>query len=326
MSEQVSEPTSSNDSKKKKRRHSSCKRRQSLEEQFQREQQERYDKLVYTCRKALHKELKFVRTFECQKVVRKLKQADAAKAKLLDGRLKRTKSFALDIPTQVCLQRLGIPALNPSVEDRSKDHVAVDDLPQSDRDLLERMLQHKRTQQAMDGWNDKVTDYRQWLLRRQEYLAEGPKPRKKQRQSQGGEQSAVGGLFVQLGGDDASPSATADGEQYAGGIDEYSRQEEKKKNRPGQRARRAKALAIEAAQEGREVDYSLNWREPKKNKRQAVAAKPRASQPRKPPAPSDIVTMGATWKEEGKEHPSWAARQAQKPSIVAFAGKKITFD
>ena len=33
-------------------------------------------------------------------------------------------------------------------------------------------------------------------------------------------------------------------------------------------------------------------------------------------------------KKEGNAHPSWAAREAQKAKsgIVAFAGKKITFD
>jgi BUD22 len=41
---------------------------------------------------------------------------------------------------------------------------------------------------------------------------------------------------------------------------------------------------------------------------------------------AEIATMGKTWKEEGKEHPSWAARQSQKAGIVPFTGKKITFD
>ena len=43
---------------------------------------------------------------------------------------------------------------------------------------------------------------------------------------------------------------------------------------------------------------------------------------------AEVASMGKTWKEEGKAHPSWAAREAQKAKsgIVAFAGKKITFD
>jgi len=42
--------------------------------------------------------------------------------------------------------------------------------------------------------------------------------------------------------------------------------------------------------------------------------------------------MGKSWKEEGKAHPSWAARQLQKSKSgsgigsIEFTGKKITFD
>ena len=44
----------------------------------------------------------------------------------------------------------------------------------------------------------------------------------------------------------------------------------------------------------------------------------------------DIVTVGEVWKDEGKAHPSWAARQAQKKKsgigLFEFKGDKITFD
>ena len=44
----------------------------------------------------------------------------------------------------------------------------------------------------------------------------------------------------------------------------------------------------------------------------------------------EIASMGKVWKDEGKAHPSWAAREAQKAKsglgLPEFEGKKITFD
>jgi hypothetical protein len=41
----------------------------------------------------------------------------------------------------------------------------------------------------------------------------------------------------------------------------------------------------------------------------------------------DIATMGKSWKDKGKAHPSWATAAAQKSQGIAkFAGTKITFD
>jgi hypothetical protein len=121
-----------------------------------------------------------------------------------------------------------------------------------------------------------------------------------------------------------------------------------KKNRPGQRARKAKAMAIEAKKAGRVWDSSVNWREKKKkqkqkkpnekgdketdvvNNKQEMMISASGLDKSKDIKVSEVVNMGKDWKEQGKAHPSWAAREAQKAKsglgMVAFAGKKITFD
>mmetsp|Transcript_20135 Transcript_20135/g.41152 ORF Transcript_20135/g.41152 Transcript_20135/m.41152 type:complete len:503 (+) Transcript_20135:88-1596(+) len=133
----------------------------------------------------------------------------------------------------------------------------------------------------------------------------------------------------------------------------YNYPMERKKNRPGQRARKAKALAIEARKVGKTWESSLNWREKKKEKNgsatnendsHAISNRRRGSQSGQNgggrnsdhPVLSEknatkhdaqkIATMGKTWKENG-QHPSWAAKAAQKSmGIVEFKGTKITFD
>ena len=155
----------------------------------------------------------------------------------------------------------------------------------------------------------------------------------------GGHEGASGLFIGSLAGLPAE-AYTDDGEYDMGGSDDDDRnmdgyQEEMKKNRPGQRARRAKATAIEARKSGKTWDSSLNWRE-KKSGRVDVKSrdggrdhKSRTSDSGsvKPTAAQHIATMGKTWKEEGNAHPSWAAKAAQKSQGIAkFEGTKITFD
>lgn len=133
----------------------------------------------------------------------------------------------------------------------------------------------------------------------------------------------------------------------------YNHPTERKKNRPGQRARKAKALAIEAKKAGKTWESSLNWREKKKEKNgrsatnkndsHAISNQRRGRQSAQNGGGTNnhplsleqnatkhdaqkIATMGKTWKEDG-QHPSWAAKAAQKSlGIVEFKGTKITFD
>ena len=97
-------------------------------------------------------------------------------------------------------------------------------------------------------------------------------------------------------------------------------------------------MAIEAKKNGKKYE-SLNLREKKQKPRRDDD--PRGEIERAEPQVSasglragdtvkarDVATMGKDWKDEGKAHPSWAARQAskEKAGISQFAGKKITFD
>jgi hypothetical protein len=238
------------------------------------------------------------------------------------------------------------------------------------------MLQHKRLSSAMDQLNDKVTDFRQWTTRRQQMLMvendptlvdeyTGGKRRKKSTQldktnvnetlvfaagkrngrSMGGHEGTSGLFIGSLSG--IPVEGFDDGGDEGVGEDDYGYDdilEQKKKNRPGQRQRKAKAIAIEAKKAGKTWDSSDNWREKKKghvrrddgtSNEVRRGNKPGRKEQRqndntdsaKPRKAEQIAQMGKSWKEEGNAHPSWAAAAAQKSQgILAFKGKKITFD
>eukprot|EP00986_Skeletonema_menzelii_P000885 scaffold254_cov156-Skeletonema_menzelii.AAC.4 len=231
-------------------------------------------------------------------------------------------------------------------------------------DLIESMLQHKRLSSAMDQLNDKVTEFRQWSTRRQNMLmggddpthadeyARGNKKRKKQMdktnetlifaggkkngRNMGGHEGTSGLFIGSLSGipvEGYDEGGEDDEDDY--GYDDVM-DAPKKKNRPGQRQRKAKAMAIEAKKAGRTWDASNNWREKKKgNVRkddsrsnggrrgnevgkndQRHSDNADSSKPRKA---EEIAEMGKSWKEEGNAHPSWAAAAAQKSQgIQAF--------
>ena len=319
-----------NSSKKRKRT--------SLQEQLEQESLERYNKLVHQARKALHKQGKTVKQFESLKVARRLKQSHSRRD---EETLARIKAFSIHHVEETCLQRLGIFNLNPQPD---KSSINKTPLSQEDEALLEKMLSHKKMVQAMDAWNDKVTEYRQWLLQRRERISAPPdfankKKNTKNNKIKSKNDTPTSDLFVCLGG--GTTTTTNSGEELDASLyygpsssapndnnDEYAAIV-KKPNRPGQRARKAKAMAIQAKKEGRPY-VSVNWREKKptnttKNHTTAESAPAQKEQTTRQAA--EIASMGKSWKEDGKEHPSWAASQAQKKTaIVAFQGTKITFD
>jgi hypothetical protein len=245
--------------------------------------------------------------------------------------------------------------------------------------LIEQMLRHKRLSTAMDQINDKVSEYQSWANHREQVILGGDKSepkrgkKKKKQQSSSKEQNetlivaggtkrrkidlggheGTSGLFIgSLSGqkvDGYSDDDDGDGEGY-NDEDHELYNETKKKNRPGQRARKAKAMAIEAKKAGKTWDSSINWREKKEEQNQdydrgsrrhqvkndkrrggkhsndgSQAAREGSTKPTKAKS-QDIATMGKSWKEDGKAHPSWAAAAAQKSQgIVEFKGTKITF-
>ena len=417
-------PASSNQSQSRKGKKRKRVKQSDKDEQYQKERTDRYNKLHHTCTKHFHREAKVVKSFECQKIVRSIKalkdtlsngdgdgEATTATSKqqkrleTLQQKLERTKKMELDGLVQVGLKRLGVLSLDPKLDANDTNDTAVldsnghtesptnktqDTITSSQSEdpfyqtLLESMFRHKRLSNALDQLNEKVTDYRQWTLRRaqggnnnnygDDQLGgkKGKKKKKKQSSDPGNDTLVVAGGFnsrkrgLNLGGHEGasglfigSLSGMAaegyDDDENVG--DEYGDDYEyptveKKKNRPGQRARRAKAMAIEAKNAGKTWDSSINWREKKKdadgdqirstgssrggdkrdknNSRDKQNTRNKSNTDNKPKEAKhqDIATMGKAWKEEGNAHPSWAAKAATQKSqgIAEFKGKKITFD
>lgn len=251
--------------------------------------------------------------------------------------------------------------------------------------LLESMFRHKRLSTTLDQLNVKVTEYRQWTTRwetmqrgeindLEEHPHGGGNKKKNKKMNQNdtivvaksgcfnsrrrggldmGGHEGSSGLFI---GSLAGHLSDGDADDMVGNDDDDDDEfgnSKKKKNRPGQRARKAKATAIEARKAGKTWDSSMNWREKEKgdssggldggkkdynnsrdgggteqNKRNESDRGGRISVVGVPKvAPQHIASMGKTWKDEGNAHPSWVAAAAQKlQGIAKFEGKKITFD
>jgi hypothetical protein len=430
----MSAPDGTNPSQQSKKGKNGKRVRQSMEEQYQIESIDRYNKLNHACSKHLHREAKVVKSFECQKIVRAIKAAndslseqtgkgdDDNKEKKeiiskalkriasLQLKLERTKKMDLDVLVQVGLKRLGVFDLlihaeqNLGVDDNRKDasmhpgQIRTDESQKRRLDskaslqfddpfyqtLLESFLRHKRLSSSLDQCNDKVAEYRQWAMRREvirlwkdnpEENLHGGNKKKKKNNRQGnasgndtvvvaggfndrkrgldlsGHEGASGLFIGSLAGNSTEVYSDGGDHDMEGDEDEYDYQEDRKKNRPGQRARRAKATAIEARKAGKTWDSSMNWRERKRDKKRnshddgkrtnglededgGKDYKSREGERKRnksdggvvPKAAQHIATMGKTWKEEGNAHPSWAAAAAQKSQGIAkFEGKKITF-
>ena len=324
--------TNKNCSKKRRRRSHHQQERLNAEDQLEAERRDRFDKLLYQAKKALHKEAKVVKSFEVQKVVRLIKEGgnhNQSTPKLLEEKLAMVKQFPVDTVVEICIKRLGIRNLSPY-----PDEIKFESNTEGDG-IVEKMLQHKRLGAVMEIWNEKVTEYRRWYLKRKDAV-EGvpdfvqemqPTHLKKKKQE------SVPSMFVSLGGvhQDGMDDNDGDPDEYGAYGPAHGLEMEMKRNRPGQRQRQAKAKALQAKKEGRTVEKSLNWREKKKKAENEDATSASRRAPSKDVKPekidaSKIATMGKTWKEEGATHPSWAARASLKTGIVAFTGKKITFD
>ncbi|KAL3801839.1 hypothetical protein HJC23_001235 [Cyclotella cryptica] len=242
--------------------------------------------------------------------------------------------------------------------------------------LIENMLRHKRLSTVMDQINDKVTEYHNWMTHREDILQglihgeelKGENKKKKKQNSQridrnetlivagtqkrrkidlGGHEGTSGLFIGSLSGQ--TVEGYSEDDEEAGGYDQYDEDDlfqKKKKNRPGQRARKAKAMAIEARKAGKTWDSSVNWREKKSSAEEKsntarqrnlnhesntsntqVKAKRGETMKAVTSTSQKIATMGKSWKEEGNAHPSWAAAATRKSQGIAkFQGTKISFD
>ena len=370
-----------NGNKKRKREAGGKKNR------WRKDQENYYHRLLHGAQKDLRKQAKVVRTFECQKSVRKIKERQASKGSesaetssasqntsSVEESYQQLKNFDLDRVVQESLRRLGILHLDPKLaaevltegqrtekdydgdgkaseeSEKDKDMEAPDNevdkdkkeepnvLTDQDRALVERILKHKKMQSTLENWNGQVTEYRRWSLQQQDrenprfgYESQHIERKKKGKKTDTqaargtstiGVQESDKSQFLRLGGEEEDDAPGQDA-QYGPG----SFVEEKKKNRKGQRARRAKAMAIEAKKAGRLhlPAESVNWRPKKqyqpteeeegggyhKDTRQHAAG---SSQPvKEKAAPAETL------------HPSWAAAKKDSSGIVKFQGTKITF-
>lgn len=297
------------------------------------------------------------------------------KVATLEQKLKRTKQLELDMLVSVGVKRLGVLSLDPRLKIKDGNDggddggqtngVSERETASQDEDpfyttLIESMLRHKRLSSVMDQINEKVSDYQSWATYREEaILNDNAEPisssdKKKKRLSKrqndtvivagsqkrgkidmGGHEGTSGLFIGSLSGQKVEGYFDDQVEEYGVVYDDDELNEKKKKNRPGQRARKAKAMAVEARKNGKTWDSSVNWREKKTATDQPDQgqrndydgeAKIRVQGKAAPVKSQDIASMGKSWKEEGKAHPSWAAKAAQKTQgIVEFKGTKITF-
>jgi septum formation inhibitor MinC len=265
--------------------------------------------------------------------------------------------------------------------------------------IVQIILQHQKMEACLESLNDKVTEYRRWCLHRDE-LASGAelttaansKNNNNNKQKKTLTNAKVrhdaslltnSSVFCHLGGgndDDDDADDNTNDENGAGDDsdnDEYHQSpygpggdldgdQVKKRNRKGQRARRAKAQALQAKKNGRRYESS-NWRQSQQEQQpppsettaynysrqsssqdRPVRSKPTFSSssqkgypavdshPKHSAYPSFSNNKGQQQqpaaprqqetKDAAQHHPSWVAKQAQSTGIVAFQGTKITFD
>ncbi len=287
--------------------------------------QDRYDKLLYLAKKLLTKQAKQVRAFMVQRSIRKLKaQNDDKEEKLLQP----LKDLSLDLVVQQAIRQLGLIHANPNPLTVEPPVI----LPPEQAQLVSSVLDHKRFQSALEEWNEKVADFRRFCLllddSNHKFSKETLPRGKKSKTTTLRPQDQPSSFFCTSLNDQEEEE---ENDMMAYGPAAAAMEEPKPKNRQGQRARKAKALALQAKKEGRQYE-SLNWREEKEKTTKADDNKKNERQPIKK------STLAGSTKKDGPKgerkpeedlsshHPSWAAKQQQKSGIVAFQGKKITFD
>jgi hypothetical protein len=381
------------------------------------------------CQKDLHKQAKTTKNFECQKLIRKLKEQNVATSTTTskasssadtvptntntaatnknEAKLQELRDLPLEPVIRECLRRLGILTLNPkpnpaaaaaatentattpiNTKPNTKLDLTVDNTTDNDetetishtdnidddsqnekkdekdkkekenelsatsKEWMEKILQHKRMREILEKWIEKVTEYRRWCFQQEEGTKKkGKKNRNNHRQEKQEEptlqaEQLSNSLFVRLG-DHPSDDDDSDDEDGDGDVAEMG--DQKKKNRPGQRARKAKFDAKQLRKEGPVPDSFARWMPNKKTTRtpnpnnadsnpsrpshagekrsatpytnaNASAAHPTRAAPQRPKAkPAGAVA-------EKDLHPSWKASKTQQAGIVAFQGKKTTFD
>eukprot|EP00980_Cylindrotheca_fusiformis_P010991 scaffold2526_cov131-Cylindrotheca_fusiformis.AAC.7 len=296
------------------------------------QKKERFNRLLYQATKELTREAKRCRTFLLQKSIRKMKKrSDSDSHEVLQS----VKHVPLEEVVQQGIRQLGLLHANPDPE---ADYRQPKRLHPELKDQVESILTHRRFQAILEEWHRKVTDYRRWAMQLDEwseYRTQPAKGSRSKKKSNPQTQLRRKSLFFGL------DTNSEDGESPYGPGAFMEEVPVERKNRKGQRARRAKAIAIQAKNEGRKYE-SLNWRksEEKNKKQEQDKTQPNHSEhPRwaaNREGQGDILTFRGSKtnfghrKENAKQpveeqHPSWVAKQGQKSGIVEFKGTKITF-
>lgn len=267
---------------------------------------ERFDKLLYQAKKQLAKQAKLCRTFLLQRHIRKMKKQTIA----APCELQSVKELPLEHIVEQGLRQLGLLHANPDPKATFRQPEPLDP---SLKTRVDAVLAHARFRSVLEEWHRKVTDYRRWAMHLDERSEVGiqtkncPKVSDSTRQHMKHQPTS---LFCSLDGDGGTNESP-----YGPGA--FMEAVPTKKNRKGQRARRAKAMAIEAKNEGKKYE-SLNWRSTEeKSKKRKEEERPSRS--------SGNYKEGSTNLPTEEQHPSWVAKQGQKSGIVAFKGTKITF-
>lgn len=278
-----------------------------------------YDRLLFQCRKDLHKQIKVCKNFLIQKIVRKLKSNNIPSTAQQEERLQQLKGLTdLDPIVNECLRRLGLVQRKnekkvsdspgegsvPPTSEESQPVIVIDEW------IIDKILQHKKISEALEKWNGQVTEYHQWVNKRNEPGASSSGTSSTGKRSRPNMQveELNNSLFVQLGQEEEDEGEVEGGKP--------------KKNRPGQRARRAKAQALEAKRQGRTVETSINWRQRNNKQEENTEQNPYNRRQNEAPVTS---SMPADDLDDKNLHPSWQARKNHTSGIVSFEGKKITF-
>lgn len=262
--------------------------------------------------KKLYKQSKLIKIFECQKIVRKLKKTHKInyagdkkerRIKYLEGKLRLMKNVDHSLVVKMAMDRMGLYNGHPIfIEDEYKE-------------VTEIILRHKRLVLMMHLESQRVFPHQIEQSKLRCYN------NKKYLNLDGHDNE--GGLFLEsLSGNIVCR------EKYTKEdiINDYCAYQNLKKKRPGQRSRKAKALAIEAFKSGEKIppNKSLNWRNKKVGKGKETNIE---QENNRKLSLNDVANMGKIWKEKGKTHPSWAAKEIVKikEGIVDFEGSRIKF-
>ncbi|KAF0697279.1 Aste57867_12051 [Aphanomyces stellatus] len=322
------------------------------------------EKLNHTASVQFNRELKKLKSFEMQKLVKTLTK-DPNNSGML-AQVELLKSLDVAHLARRAMLSLGLDPPEKKGKTESSEALKV---------LEASMLKNKRLAPFMETWKAKANERAKKLFEAENAILK--QSREAEKANGGGRRattSTAESMFV------GSLSGVGENSGFEDDIADFLG-ENKKKNRPGQRARKQKALMEEQRKTGKVAPGGLSsFREKKAPAGSERPPRPTTTQDRsgprgrsdgggvrpprpgstqdrkgprshdadgggRPPRPGSFSqgdrperkpmaaprpSKPVRAKVEDKSHPSWAAKQAQKDKekvdIHAFTGKKVVFD